>query len=265
MIEAEAVSLRIGRARLVADATITLAPGEVLALLGPNGAGKSSLLRLMAGDASPSAGRVRMAGRPLGAWTRRAAARFRAVLPQSSTLEFAFTAFEVTLMGRGPHDGRGESRADRAIAEAVLAETGAWHLRDRLYPTLSGGEQQRVQLARVLAQIWEPAPDGGPRYLLLDEPTASLDLAHQHETLALARRFAGQGVAVLAVLHDLNLAALYADRVALMTGGRLGEPGPPGAVFSADAIRSVFGVPVTIARHPGSDRPLVIAAPLGAA
>ncbi|MGE5145493.1 MAG: heme ABC transporter ATP-binding protein [Candidatus Eiseniibacteriota bacterium] len=261
MIETDCVTFRVGASALVDDATIAVRPGEVLALLGPNGAGKSTLLRLLSGDATPSAGAVRMAGRPLAAWTRHEAARVRAVLPQSSTLEFAFTAFEVALMGRFPHDGRGESRACRAIAEAALDETGAWPLRDRLYPTLSGGEQQRVQLARVLAQIWEPPADGAPRYLLLDEPTSSLDLAHQHETLAVARRLAGQGVGVVAVLHDLNLAALYADRVALMAGGRLGTPGTPKAVFSAEAIERVFGVPVTVGRHPDGRHPLVIAAP----
>lgn len=260
MIEARGVCVRTGPKVLLEDVWLSVAPGELLAVVGPNGAGKSTLRRVLCGDAEPSAGGVWMGGRALREWPLVERARVRAVMPQDSSLGFPFTALEVVLMGRLPHLEGAESERDYETARAALDAVEARHLEERLYPTLSGGERQRVQLARVLAQIWEPR-EGGGRYLLLDEPTSSLDLAHQHSTLGVARRFAREGVAVLVILHDLNLAAQYADRVVMLKGGRVARQGRPSEVFTREAIREVFDVQAVVTRHPSQDCPLVVAVP----
>jgi iron complex transport system ATP-binding protein len=264
MLEASAVAVAIGPARLLDAVSLCIAPGEVVAIIGPNGAGKSTLLRVLCGDLMPEDGEVRLLGRPLPTWPVQEQARRRAVLPQQSTLAFAFTAREVVLLGRAPHSGGAAGPRDRAIADAALDVVDAAHLADRWYTTLSGGEQQRVHLARVLAQIWEPI-DGQPRFLLLDEPTNSLDLAHQHCTLALARQWSRQGVGVALVLHDLNLAAQYADRLALLHNGRVVAAGTPADVLTPPQIAAVFGLPVQVLAHPSLPGPLVVATPNGPA
>lgn len=262
MLSAQALTVRIGANTLLDGVSLTLNPGEVLAVVGPNGAGKSTLLRALSGELAPFAGQVLMNGRPLAAWLPRQAARMRGVLPQSSALAFRFPVLDVVSMGRGPYRKTHTQAQNRAIAEQALALTDTAELAARIYTTLSGGERQRVQLARVLAQIWEPQ---GPlhRYLLLDEPTSALDLAHQHAVLAIARHFAdSQTAGVLAVLHDLNLAALYADRIAVLRRGQLIETGPPGQVLNSELIQRIFGYPVSVGRHPlYPDSPLLIPHP----
>jgi iron complex transport system ATP-binding protein len=264
MLEACAIRVVVGGALLLDDVSLSVAPGDVVAIIGPNGAGKSTLLRALAGDVRPAHGAVRLLGRPLHAWPVQEQARRRAVLPQQSTLAFAFTAREVVLLGRAPHSGGTSGPRDAAIAEGALEAVDAGHLADRWYTTLSGGEQQRVHLARVLAQIWEPIDDQ-PRFLLLDEPTNSLDLAHQHHTLALARRWARQGVGVVVVLHDLNLAAQYADRLVLLHAGRVVATGVPKDVLTPAQIAAVFGLPVQVLAHPSFPGPLVVASSGGQA
>jgi iron complex transport system ATP-binding protein len=254
MIEAEAVHLSIHGQPLLRGVDLRVAAGEVVALLGPNGAGKSTLLRLLAGEIEPTAGRVTMQGRPLRAWDCRELARVRSVMAQHSPLDFPFTAAEVVLLGRAPQPGGGETPRDHAIAAEAMATTGTLPLAPRSYVTLSGGERQRVQLARALAQI----AGEGPRALLLDEPTASLDLAHQHQVLATARAMASRGVAVLCVVHDLALAARYASRLAVLAGGQLVADGPPSAVLTASLLREVFRVEATVFEHPASPGPLVL-------
>ena len=257
-----------GRA-LVRDVSLNAAPGEFVAILGPNGAGKTTLLKLLSGESAPHAGTVELNGRALGRWRHAELARMRAVLPQESKLAFSFSVIEVALFGRYPHRAGALNREDREIARQALAATDCLHLMQRDFTTLSGGEKARVQLARVLAQLWEPCAieERGatrvlPRCLLLDEPTAALDLAHQHATLAAARRFARAhgDVAVIAVLHDLNLAAQYADRLIMMREGVVAAMGSPTAVLKADTIEAVFGLPVRVLRHPDTDLPLIAAA-----
>ncbi len=254
---------RQGR-RLLAGVDLALRAGEVLVLLGANGAGKSTLLKCLAGELSPDQGQVLLNNRALGHWRPADVAKRRAVLPQASPLGFPFTALEVALMGRIPHNcDRGTSGgADLAIAAAALAAAEADHLAERRYTTLSGGERQRVHLARVLAQLWEPLPDDEPQWLLLDEPTASLDLAHQHSVLALVRRWASRTqdrrLGVLVVLHDLNLAAQYADRIAVLKQGRLLVSGTPREVLKPQPIRDAFGLPVRVLPHPELDCPLIV-------
>ena len=251
-IEARSVGYLVGTARLLADVSLAVRPGELVALVGPNGAGKSTLLKLLAGDLTPSEGTILLDGRPLSSYRAAALAQRRAVMPQQTILQFAFTAREVVEMGRSPRTDA-DPDTDRAIVEESLARTDTTGLAGRTYPTLSGGEQQRVTLARVLAQ---KTP-----LLLLDEPTTSLDLRHQELVLITARSAAADGAAVLAVLHDLNLAAAYADRIALLRGGRLAACDSPWAVLTEALLSEVFQYPIAVRPHPLRDCPLVLPAP----
>jgi iron complex transport system ATP-binding protein len=261
MLEAQNITVTKGGKELLAGVSLTARAGAVTAVLGANGAGKSTLLKVLTGEIKSADGAVRLGGQALRQWDATELARARAVLPQSFALNFPFKAFEVALLGRAPHVRFSETERDKAIARAALAQVEAAEFSARLYPTLSGGEKQRVQLARVLAQIWEP-PAGGARYLLLDEPTASLDLAHQHQTLRTARQFASAGVCVLAVLHDLNLAAQYADEILLLQAGQVYTQGSPQAVLTPANIKEVFGLEALVTEHPQIRAPLVI--PVGA-
>ncbi len=255
VLQARGLSLAMGEAALLQGVDLTLDPGRVTAVLGPNGAGKTSLLRLLTGEWSPDAGEVTFNGRPLSRWLDGERARMLGVLPQGSTLEFPFTAEEVVLLGRTPHD-TGLQR-DRDIVRAALAQVGGEYLAPRPYTRLSGGEKQRVQLARVLAQVWEPLPDR-QRLLVLDEPTAWFDLAHQRLLLETVRYFADQGVAILMVLHDLSLASSCADQLLLLRCGRPAALGEPGEVIRPETVRAVFDVDVRVIPHPETGLPVVI-------
>lgn len=230
-------------------------PGELHAILGPNGAGKSTLLRLLSGEWKPSSGSVLFGGRPLADWPLHELARWRAVLPQQESLRFTFKVHEVVALGRLPHSGQHASpMTTPSIVEAALTLAGVAHLALREYPTLSGGERARVQLARVLAQIWEAPPPPASRYLLLDEPTANLDLAHQHQCLHVARDLSRSGVAVLAVLHDPNLVLNYADRVTVLCCGQQLASGTPVETLTPALLSHVYGLPVQVLEIPGSDQ-----------
>ncbi|MGE0543722.1 MAG: heme ABC transporter ATP-binding protein [Dehalococcoidia bacterium] len=259
MLEARAVSFHVGARALVQEVSLDLRPGEILALVGPNGAGKSTLLRLLAGDLQPSAGAVLLDEAPLRTYGARALALRRAVLPQQTVLQFAFSAREVVLMGRSPHLGFAASERghDHEVVDWAMSETDTLDLAARSFPTLSGGEQQRVSLARVLAQ---EAP-----IVLLDEPTASLDIHHQELVMETARSMAAGGTAVLTVLHDLNLAAAAADRVAVLHQGRLAALGPPREVCTEELLSEVFEHPMAVLRHPVRDCPLIVPLPRDAA
>lgn len=241
-----AVNLHVERGgRLILrDVTLSATPGKLLALVGPNGAGKSTLLSMLAGQGTPTRGQVSLDGKPLGAWDPRELARRRGMLSQRVDLDFGFTAEEVVALGRSPH--RADPVADRRIVTAAFRAAHAWPLRGRRYTELSGGEKQRVQLARVLAQAGE-----GPsvNWLLLDEPEAGLDIAHQHFILRRARGIAQQGLGVIVVLHDLNLAARYADEVALLAGGALLCHGTPAMALDPGVLSTVYGIP--LARRDG--------------
>lgn len=262
MLECEALSVRAGWRRLLVDVDLKVAPGEVVAVLGENGAGKTTLLRALAGERLAPAlrvsGSVRINGCALDRYDARARARLRAVLPQHAEAAFAFTALEVAALGRYAFGGDGQT--DRAIAAQALALADAAHLENREMPTLSGGERARVHMAAAFAQLWErEAPQ--PRYLLLDEPTAALDLAHQHHLLATVRRFAAErGIGVLAILHDLNLAAQYADRVFVLRDGRLLAQGAPAQVLTPALIADGFAVAARVLAHPLVSAPLVATA-----
>ncbi len=260
MLAAHDLHFSRGPRKILAGVTVELPPGRVTALLGTNGAGKSTLLKILAGELTPRQGVVEFGGRPLAAWPALEVAKRRAVLPQESQLAFAFVVREVVMMGRFPHLLGGETPRDWEICDAALARTGAEHLAQRPYPALSSGEKQRVQLARVLAQVWEAPAEGG-RALLLDEPIAGLDLAHQHEALRAAREWAQSGTTVLAVLHDLNLAMAYADEAWVLEDGKLAAMGPIEKVLTPSLIARVFGVEAEFLPRPGEARPAIITRP----
>ncbi len=239
------------RNRTILDGlTFTLVPGEVLAIVGPNGAGKSTLLQIMAGDLAPTSGEVRLDGRPLGRWQPAELARRRAVMPQAARLGFSLPAHDVVALGRLPFETmHGKLHNARAVAKALdAANVTALAARD--YASLSGGEQQRVQLARAIAQLDLPQDDthtAAAPILLLDEPTASLDLAQAHGALLVARNLArpngnAQGVAVAAVLHDLGLAYRYADRVLVLAEGRALALASPAEALTPAILAQAFGI-----------------------
>ncbi len=264
MLEAKGITVEIEDRSIVRDVSVAVGPGELLAVLGENGAGKSTLLRLLAGDrVSPRArvtGEVMLAGRNVLDWPLAERARLRAVLPQRPEIAFAFSAREVAAFGRYPSGGRWHAAPDREIADAALVMSDALHLAEREVATLSGGEQARVHLAAAFAQLWE-VEYPHPRFLLLDEPTAALDLAHQHALLATSREFARtRRIGVVAILHDLNLAASYADRVLLMHKGRVLAQGAPADVLQASIISEGFGVAAHVLPHPLTDGMLIATA-----
>ncbi|WP_198670370.1 heme ABC transporter ATP-binding protein [Dyella sp. C9] len=242
LLQARDVHLNYGRRQVLRAVSLSARPGRVLALLGPNGAGKSSLLGVLAGLCRPSMGDALLDGQPLARWKPAELARRRAMLSQQVRLGFAFRAEEVVMLGRSPHGATTPGAVDRQVVETTMQLTRTRHLAGRDYLELSGGEQQRVQLARVLAQVWDCRAE--PGWLLLDEPEAGLDIAHQHELLALARRLAGQGFGVIAVLHDLNLAARYADEVALLAQGQLLRHGSAHEVLDPAMLSRIYGLPL---------------------
>jgi iron complex transport system ATP-binding protein len=250
VLETRGVGFSVGKVRLLHDVSIDAPAGEVLVVVGPNGAGKSTLLRLLAGELTPSEGDVLIDGRRLKDYSAAALAKRRAVLPQQTVLQFAFTAREVVLMGRNPHLKDGwPSKDDAHIAERAMEVTETTAFAPRSFPTLSGGEQSRVTLARVLAQ---EAP-----LLLLDEPTSSLDVRHQEQVMVTARRLAAAGACVLVILHDLNLASAYADRIAVLHDGALAACDVPAAVLRAELLREVFECEFDV-MSAETDRPYVL-------
>lgn len=232
-----------------------LGPGETLGLVGPNGAGKSSLLHCLAGGLPISAGRILLGGTPVAAWPHLQRARSLAMQTQHANLNFPFSVEEVILLGRIPHaSGRD---ADRAVLEEVLAATDTADLRRRPYTRLSGGERQRVQLARAVAQVWRSG-DAPQRLLMLDEPSAALDPAHQRMVMDVVAGVAGGGCAVLIASHDFNLLSAHVDRLLVMQAGRQFACGRPDEVLTERLFDQVFEVPVQVIPHPESGRPVVI-------
>ncbi|MBM2711993.1 heme ABC transporter ATP-binding protein [Mesorhizobium caraganae] len=257
MIEARDVSVAIGGKRIVTDVDFTARPGEIAAIVGPNGSGKTTFLKALSGDL-PFSGTVDINGRDLAAMKPVEAATARAVLPQATTLSFPFTVREVVRLGlvggrSGVLPGENERLPERALARVDLDGFAG-----RFYQELSGGEQQRVQLARVLCQVWAPVLDGKPRYLFLDEPVSSLDIKHQLIIMNIARDFARRGGGVIAILHDLNLTAMYADRVFVMHRGRLAADGSPQEVLSDDLIEKVFDCRLRVGVLPAANMPFVL-------
>lgn len=252
---ADNISLHLSGFDLLRNISLEVEAGKVTAIVGPNGAGKSSLLKVLTGDMAPTSGQVQLNHCALAQWPLLHRAQILAVLPQHSRLNFPFTASEVVALGRIPHQ-TGMIKDAEIVAQA-LDLVDASYLQKRLYTQMSGGEKQRVQLARVLAQIWQPS-DHGEQFLVLDEPTSAFDLSHQKLTLDIVRQLANRGVGVVMVLHDLNLAARCADNLVVFDAGVIAAQGLPEQVLTESLIDKVFGVKAMITQHPQTNRPLVI-------
>lgn len=261
-LRAQSIGVRVSGRDLLDSVDLCLAPGKVGAVLGPNGAGKSTLLSVLAGLRAPTNGRVTLGTQLLSERPAEALALERAVLPQDTGIAFEFSVEDVVELGRYPHR-MNPTHDEAGIVRAAMALTDVTHLAQRQVNSLSGGERARVQLARVLAQIWHPLPDGRPRWLLLDEPTAALDLRHQHATLATVRRWAReQRVGVLAVLHDLNLALRYADHAWVLDHGRLQASGPTAQVLTPALLLRVWQVQASAVHDTNGCPQLLVSGPI---
>jgi iron complex transport system ATP-binding protein len=255
-ISAEAVRFAVPGQVLVDDVSLQLRPGMLSVLVGPNGAGKSTLIKLLTGELTPQAGTVLYEGKPLARFKPWQLACKRAVMAQSESMSFPFIVHDIVRMG---HDGvgRAQTRAQRlAAVERALRTAHVEHLAGRRYQTLSGGERQRVQFARVLCQLEAGQALEKNQTLFLDEPVASLDLSHQISLLAAARTLTRRGLAVLAVLHDLNLAIAFADEIVMLHEGRVVASGAPAAVITPERIAEVFGVDPAVVS--GGARPAIL-------
>lgn len=241
---AQDLTVNLGRARILHGLSFQARPAEFTAIVGPNGSGKTTLLRALTGELCYT-GRIALGGVDLAAMSVEELARRRAVLPQAAALSFPFTVAEVVRIGL-------EARAERAeaLVPAALAAVGLPGFAGRLYQQLSGGEQQRVQLARVLAQVWQPVDGQGARWLMLDEPVSSLDIAHQLTVMRLAADYARRGGGVIAVMHDLNLTAMFAQHVVLMAGGQVLAQGRPEAVLTDAGLSQAYGCSIRVNRTP---------------
>lgn len=252
MLSARSVSFRVGDSTLVRDVDLDVAPTEIVAIVGPNGAGKSTLLSLLAADLSPTSGSVHLGDSPIEEFPLLELARRRAFLGQHPAADVPFTVGEMVALGRHPYrtDPTNTPDTDRRAVADALAATDVDGVADRSFASLSGGEAQRVQIARVLAQ--------GTPIVLLDEPTSALDIRHQELVMAVLRHRAEVGGMVVAALHDLNLAAHTADRVVVMSRGAAVAVGPPDAVLDAELLTAVYEHPVRVIDHPFRDGPLVL-------
>ncbi|MEJ6506986.1 MAG: heme ABC transporter ATP-binding protein [Microbacteriaceae bacterium] len=250
LIELDSIGLALDGRAIIKNVSLQVFPGEVLALVGPNGAGKSSILSVMAGDVRATSGTATLGGKHVGKYRPDEAARVRSVLMQSNQVSFPFTVQEIVEMGRAPWARTPELADDDAVIQDALRLADVEHLVERRFNQLSGGEKARVSLARVLAQRTP--------VMLLDEPTAALDLRHQESVMRAIRTFANAGCAIVVVLHDLSIAAGYADRIAMIVGGKLDAIGTPDEVIVADRVSRVYGVDVDIESVGNPKRPVIL-------
>ena len=243
MIELEHVGYRIGGNWLIQDINATIENGALWGFIGPNGAGKSTLLRLISGELLPTTGEIRLFDKPIHSYKPKELARLRAYLQQKRDINFPFTCLEVVLFGRHPYlKDTKETAKDISIAKGALQQVEADVFAERLYPTLSGGEASRVDVARILTQT--------PDLLLLDEPTNHLDPRHQVQILNLCKTICSGGKTVITAIHDLNLASMYADQLLLLKDGVSLACGPPEAVLTLDQLSETYAVPFEVLPHP---------------
>lgn len=254
----EDITLIRNRHRVLNKINLTTQPGELVALIGPNGAGKSTLLKTLAGELYPTKGQCLLDGQNIHEASFSHLARRRAVLPQDIHMNFPLLAREVVTLGRAPWRRHATPANNRRALDEAVAAVDAHHLLTRQYRLLSGGERQRIQLARVLAQIWGVHWDGQPRYLLLDEPTSSLDIGHQQRLLATVRHALPRGIGVIAALHDLNLASAFADRVYLLDGGCIKAGGTPTTVLQPATINNTYAADLKVCTDHETGRTLVL-------
>jgi iron complex transport system ATP-binding protein len=257
MIELKHVAVDIGPKRIVSGVSFTAEPGQVTAIVGPNGSGKTTLLKAISGEWAYR-GSISLGGRELTGMKLWEMAGMRAVLPQAATLSFPFTVLEIVRLGLTSGRSGVTGPALELLAEEALERVDLTGFAGRFYQELSGGEQQRVQLARVLCQVWQPVLDGKPRFLLLDEPVSSLDIKHQLIIMNIARDFARAGGGVIAILHDLNLTAMFSDRIVMMHNGHAEACGTPAEVLVDARISRVFECGLKVGVTPAAGAPFVL-------
>lgn len=251
VIEATDICVSRGGNRILSDVSMTIDPGEFLCILGPNGAGKSTLLKVLCGEFQPDRGTVTLNGRSLSTYRPKELAARRGVLSQHTELAFSFTAAEVVSLANS------NAQRSQRLEEWALGQVDLVEKFNQPYLTLSGGEKQRVHLARIFLQLRTHAVPDEPQFLILDEPTASLDPSFQQQVLKLARSAAKSGMGVLAVLHDLNEAMRFADRVGVLDDGNLVAEGRPETILSKDLVQNVYGVSVELVQRPDAAKPVV--------
>ncbi|SFR12716.1 heme ABC transporter ATP-binding protein [Poseidonocella sedimentorum] len=253
MIEARDLRVTLARREILRGADIIARAGEVTCIVGPNGSGKTTLLRALTGEIKAE-GEIRLDGQPLDRLSPTDLATRRAVLPQAARIAFPFTVLEVVRLGL-----LASPEPDEALPAAALAAVGLAGFEGRFYHALSGGEQQRCQLARVLVQGWEPVVAGRPRWLFLDEPVAALDIGHQLAVMRIAEDYAARGGGVVAVMHDLNLTAMFARSVALVEAGRITAQGSASEVLTTERLSRAYGCHLPVGAVPeGGDRPFLL-------
>jgi iron complex transport system ATP-binding protein len=256
MITASDLTVSLSGKTIVHGVSLTAKAGELTAIVGPNGSGKTTTLKAIAGELA-SKGDIAINGHDIRALEPWQLAVKRAVLPQAATIAFPFTVREIVRLGLTVGPNRHAERIEAVTTEALAAVDLAGFA-GRFYQELSGGEQQRVQLARVLSQIWQPVLDGEPCFLMLDEPVSALDIRHQLTIMQLARRYCEGGGGVIAVMHDLNLTAMFADHMVMMKNGRIERAGPPTEVMTDDAMEAIFGCRMRINGVPAAGVPFVL-------
>jgi len=260
MLHIRDISYQVQDRLLLQQVNAAIRPGALTALMGSNGAGKSTLLRIISGELKPTGGSISWNGRALAHWNIKELAKTRAVLRQHYNVQMPFSAFDIVAMGRYPHFRHKLTDQCRMVIGKVAAYTGIEQLLDRNYLTLSGGEQQRVQLARVLAQVWDTPSDH--KLILLDEPVSALDIHYQHQLLALAKGLTSASFTVVAVLHDLNLAMQYADDVLLLKKGRTIGFAAKEEALNADRIYRTFGVQAALHQPDNYPHPFITVCPV---
>jgi iron complex transport system ATP-binding protein len=256
MISASNLSVSLSGKAIVHGVSLEAKAGELTAIVGPNGSGKTTTMKAIAGELH-SSGEVTINGHDIRMLEPWQLAVKRAVLPQAATIAFPFTVREIVRLGLSVGPNRHAERVDTITSEALAAVDLAGFA-GRFYQELSGGEQQRVQLARVLSQIWQPVLDGEPCFLLLDEPVSSLDIRHQLSIMHLARSYCDNGGGVIAVMHDLNLTAMFADHMVMMRAGRIERAGAPADVMTDDSMEAIFGCRMRINGVPSAGVPFVL-------
>lgn len=254
MLIASNVHFCIKKRPIVEQISLELNPGEILAILGPNGAGKSTFFKILSGDIECKQGDVKYNGQSIRTLSPKNLAAIRAVMPQHSQVNFPFTVQEVVELGLITAN----SKKPSSLIEEVLTVTNTGHLKDRIFNSLSGGEKQRVQLARALVQIWETKPF--PRFLLLDEPSSSLDIAQQHAMLSILQKLKSRNIGILVILHELNLAAHYADKIALIKNGAITKIGKVEEVLEETILEKAFDHPIQLITNPRMGRLFVVSA-----
>jgi iron complex transport system ATP-binding protein len=257
MLSLQEISYKIGKKKILQDISVDFYPGEFNMILGPNGAGKSTLLKIFSGELTGFSGSVFYDKKNIVTLKKETLAKFRSVMSQQPELSFPLKVNEIILMGRYPHFNFNPNKIDLAICEEVITMMNLDSLKERNYLTLSGGEKQRVQFARVLAQIWEK-PSIGHRYLFLDEPLISLDINYQQEFLRIASEFKKTDIILVAIVHDINLAIQFADKLLFLKQGQLKALGKPSDVLNEELIKNVFNIEATIINNPITNKPLVI-------